>query len=192
MERERRLRSFGFSLGLPTVPRQKSSTPGPENHRYAFMTSRIAACSLFGASLLFGRLGLAAEQDYAARFKALQAQKAHAQIEPLLDEWRAQKPNDPEAWVTSANYYFNQSVGPARSTRKPEKGDFSLTDKKTGKAAGSISLKPNVGQTSHSETDPLQEATGKLTTRLDIWCEPAVIFQSTGHSDSERGESTRM
>jgi hypothetical protein len=55
------------------------------------MTSSIAACSLFVVSLLFGRLGLAAKQDYAARFKELQEQKANAQIEPLLNEWREKK-----------------------------------------------------------------------------------------------------
>ena len=55
----------------------------------------------------------AADEDYAARFKQLQAQKADgAQIDSLLDEWRTKQPNDPDAWITSANYYFNQSVGP--------------------------------------------------------------------------------
>src|SRR5205823_6864318 len=49
-------------------------------------------------------------ESYVARFKQLQSQKApDAQIDSLLDEWRAQRPNDPDAWISSANYYFNKS-----------------------------------------------------------------------------------
>src|SRR6202023_974739 len=101
------------------------------------MISKIALSSLLAGWLFLAGMGLAAEQDYAARFKELQAQKGDAQIDSLLDEWRAQKPNDPDAWITSANYYFNQSVGPTISTKKPEKGgDLVLTKKKTAKEAG--------------------------------------------------------
>src|ERR1700738_2863088 len=132
------------------------------------MMWKITVSSLLAGWLSVVGIGFAAEQAYAARFKELQAQKGDAQIDSLLDEWRAQKPNDPDAWITSANYYFNQSVGPTISTKKPEKGDFSLTDKKSGKAAGSISFEPNVGKTSRSATDLLQEATTKFPNRLDI------------------------
>ena len=53
-------------------------------------------------------------------------QHAEAQIEPLLTEWREKAPDDPDAWITSANYYFNQSQmtiemkepAPARKKRK--------------------------------------------------------------------------
>jgi hypothetical protein len=66
--------------------------------------------AVFTALLLFGLSRVSAE-DYAGRFKQLQDQKADgAQIDSLLDEWRAKQPNDPDAWITSANYYFNQSV----------------------------------------------------------------------------------
>ncbi len=54
-------------------------------------------------ALLFALLNRANGEDYAARFEELKKQKADAQIDALLDEWRAQKPNDPEAWITSAN-----------------------------------------------------------------------------------------
>jgi hypothetical protein len=50
------------------------------------MGSRLAVCSLVVVALLFMSIGLAAEQDYAARFKELREQKADAQIEPLLNE----------------------------------------------------------------------------------------------------------
>jgi hypothetical protein len=45
---------------------------------------------------------------YSARYDQLKDQHAEAQIEPLLTEWREKTPNDPDAWINSANYYFNQ------------------------------------------------------------------------------------
>jgi tetratricopeptide (TPR) repeat protein len=131
-------------------------------------------------------------QGYVARFKELQAQKApDAQIDSLLDEWRAQKPDDPDAWITSANYYFNQSLGAMLSTEKPKKGDFAITHKDTG-ATGSISVKPGVAQTSHQATDLLQEAIAKFPDRLDIWCGLAFIYQETGDFDNELSTLKKM
>ena len=74
-------------------------------------------------ALLFVSSGLAAEKDYAARFKELREQKADAQIEPLLNKWHEKRPNDPDAWITSANYYFNQRQVMI-STKKPQKAKF--------------------------------------------------------------------
>ena len=48
------------------------------------MFSKITLSSLLASWLFFAGMGLAAEQDYAARFKELQTQKADAQIDPLL------------------------------------------------------------------------------------------------------------
>ncbi|HST30780.1 MAG TPA: tetratricopeptide repeat protein [Chthoniobacterales bacterium] len=132
-------------------------------------------------------------EDYTARFKQLKDQKADgAQIDSLLDEWRAKSPNDPDAWITSANYYFNQSVGPTISTKAPGKGDFALTSKKTGKQAGSISFKPNVGQTSRDAATILQEATTKFPDRLDIWCGLSWMYQETGDFDKEFATLQKM
>jgi tetratricopeptide (TPR) repeat protein len=132
-------------------------------------------------------------EDFAARFKELKEQKADgAKIDSLLDDWRAKNPNDPEAWITSANYYFNESVGPMMSTKTPEKGDFGLTDKKTGKKAGSISFKPNVAKTSRSAADILQEATTKFPDRLDIWCGLTWMYQEAGDFENELSTLKRM
>jgi tetratricopeptide (TPR) repeat protein len=123
------------------------------------------------------------EQDYAARFKELSAQKSDAQIEPLLSEWREKNPNDPDAWITSANYHFNQRQT-IISTKKPQKGDFALTDKKTGKQAGSISFEADKGAINRA-VELLKEATRKFPDRLDIWCGLAFIQQEGGDFDSE-------
>src|SRR5258708_38671432 len=76
-------------------------------------------------------------QEYGRRYRQLRDQQAEAQTEPLLTEWREKAPDDPDAWITSANYYFNQRQTNI-STKKPGPGDVTLTDKRTGKV-GSIS-----------------------------------------------------
>jgi tetratricopeptide (TPR) repeat protein len=140
-------------------------------------------------ALLFVSIALAAEQDYAARFKELRERKADAQIEPLLNEWREKRPNDPDAWITSANYYFNQRQVMI-SRKKPQKGDFSLTDK-TGKQAGSISFESDEAATKRA-ADLLQQATTKFPDRLDIWCGLAFVYQESGDFDSEFSTLQRM
>jgi tetratricopeptide (TPR) repeat protein len=147
------------------------------------MVFRIPANSLLVISLVLAGQCFAAEQDYAARFKELQEQKADAQIEPLLNEWREKMPNDPDAWITSANYYFNQRQV-MLSTKKPGKGDFSLKDAKTGKQAGSISFEQQGDSVKHA-AELLQQATTKFPDRVDIWCGLAFIYQESGDFENE-------
>lgn len=157
------------------------------------MTLRIAFGLVLIGGLAAGRVRGAADQDYAARFKELKEQKAGgAQIDALLDEWRAKQPNDPDAWITSANYYFNESVGTTISTKKAEKGDFKLTNKKTGKAAGSISFGPNVQETTRDARKILTEATTKFPDRLDIWCGLAWMYQEGGDFENELATLKKM
>src|SRR6266850_1089741 len=79
---------------------------------------------------------VASGQEYAHRYRQLVDQHAEGQIEPLLTEWREKAPDDPDAWITSANYYFNERQ-PNLSMKKPGPGDIKLTNKKTGQV-GSI------------------------------------------------------
>lgn len=134
---------------------------------------------------------VASGQEYAHRYRQLLDQHAEAQIEPLLTEWREKAPDDPDAWITSANYYFNQSIGVMLSTKPPEKGEVGLTHEKTGQA-GSLSFKPGVAQTSHSATDILQEATAKFPDHLDIWCGLAFMYQESGDFDNELSTLKKM
>src|SRR5512133_928239 len=109
----------------------------------------------------------ASGQEYAHRYRQLLDQHAEGQIEPLLTEWREKAPDDPDAWITSANYYFNQRQTNI-STKKPGPGDVTLTDKK-GKLTGSISFEQVEGSRKRA-ADLLQEATTKFPDHLDIWC----------------------
>src|SRR6266567_9547914 len=126
---------------------------------------------------------------YSARYDQLIDQHAEAQIEPLLTEWREKAPDDPNAWITSANYYFNQRQTNI-STKKPGPGDIRLTDKK-GKLAGSISFEQDKSNMKRA-AGLLQEATTKFPDRLDIWCGLAFIYQERGGFDNELSTLKKM
>jgi hypothetical protein len=84
----------------------------------------------------------ASGQEYARRYRQLLGQHAEAKIEPLLTEWREKVPDDPDAWITSANYYFNQRQA-RLEMKSPSPGDITLTDKRTGKVGSIHSSKIN-------------------------------------------------
>jgi len=133
---------------------------------------------------------VASGQEYAHRYRQLLDQHAEGQIEPLLTEWRQKAPDDPDAWITSANYYFNQRQTNI-SAKKPGPGDITLTDKKTGKLAGSISFEQVEGSRKRA-ADLLQEATTKFPDRLGIWCGLAFIYQESGDLDNELATLRKM
>ena len=131
----------------------------------------------------------ASGQEYARRYRQLLDQHADGQVEPLLTEWREKAPDDPDAWITSANYYFNQRQTNI-SAKKPGPGDFALTDKK-GKLAGSISFEQS-NENMKRAADLLQEATTKFPDHLDIWCGLAFMYQESGDFDNELATLKRM
>jgi tetratricopeptide (TPR) repeat protein len=133
---------------------------------------------------------VASGQAYAHRYRQLLDQHEEGQIEPLLTEWREKAPDDPDAWITSANYYFNQGQANI-STRKPGPGDFTLTDEKTGKVAGGISFEQNEADVKRA-SELLQEATTKFPDHLDIWCGLTFMYQESGDFDNELATLKKM
>jgi tetratricopeptide (TPR) repeat protein len=131
----------------------------------------------------------ASGQEYARRYRQLLDQHADGQIGPLLTEWREKAPDDPDAWITSANYYFNQRQTNI-STKKPGPDDITLTDKK-GKLAGSISFEQTNENTKRA-ADLLKEATTKFPDHLDIWCGLAFMYQESGDFDNELSTVKKM
>jgi tetratricopeptide (TPR) repeat protein len=129
-------------------------------------------------------------QEYGHRYRQLLDQHAEAQLEPLLTEWREKAPDDPDAWITSANYYFNQRQT-IISTKKAGPGDFKLTDEKTGKQVGSISFGQDKGNIKRA-ADLLQEATTKFPDHLDIWCGLAFMYQESADFDNELSTLKKM
>jgi tetratricopeptide (TPR) repeat protein len=136
---------------------------------------------------------VAGGQEYARRYRQLLDQHAEAKIEPLLTEWREKAPDDPDAWITSANYYFNQARAHGQtniSPTKPGPGDITLTDKK-GKLAGSISFEQDKGNMKRA-ADLLEEATTKFPDHLGIWCGLAFTYQESGDFDNELSTLKKM
>src|SRR5262245_5231970 len=132
---------------------------------------------------------VASGQEYAHRYRQLLDQHAEGQIEPLLTEWREKAPDDPDAWITSANYYFNERQTNI-SPNKPGPGDITLTDKK-GKVKGSISFEQVEGSRKRA-ADLLEEATTKFPDHLDIWCGLAFMYQESGGFDNELSTLKKM
>src|SRR5206468_10541973 len=69
--------------------------------------------------------------------------------------------------------------------------DFALTDKKTGKQAGSISFEQDTTNVKRA-AELLQEATTKFPDRLDIWCGLAFIYQEGGDFENEMSILQKM
>jgi tetratricopeptide (TPR) repeat protein len=132
---------------------------------------------------------VASGQKYAHRYRQLVDQHAERQIEPLLTEWREKAPDDPDAWITSANYYFNERQTNI-STKSPGPGDIELTNKK-GKVTGSISFEQVEGSKKRA-VDLLEEATTKFPDHLDIWCGLAFMYQESGDFDNELSTLKKM
>src|SRR5262245_7939439 len=132
---------------------------------------------------------VASGQEYAHRYRQLLDQHAEAKIEPLLTEWREKAPDDPDAWITSANYYFNQRQMRIEM-RSPSPGDITLTDKRTGKVGTIIHEvdKPGMKQA----VDLLAEATTKFPDHLDICCGLAFFYQDSGDFENELATLKKM
>jgi tetratricopeptide (TPR) repeat protein len=127
--------------------------------------------------------------EFAHRYRQLVDQHAENQIEPLLTEWREKAPDDPDAWITSANYYFNQRQMRIEM-KEPKPGDITVTDKRTGKVGTIVHEvdKPGMKQA----VDLLQEATRKFPDHLDIWCGLAFFYQESGDFDNELSTLRKM
>jgi tetratricopeptide (TPR) repeat protein len=132
---------------------------------------------------------VASGQKYARRYRQLLDQHAEAQIEPLLTEWREKAPDDPDAWITSANYYFNQRQM-RLEMESPSPGDITITDPRTGKVG---TIKQEVDKPGMKRAvELLQEATTKFPDHLDIWCGLAFFYQESGDFDNELATLKKM
>lgn len=121
--------------------------------------------------------------DYETRFQELKKENS-PKIEQLLNEWREKQPDDPDAWINSANYYFDRASDINTSTKRPDKDDYALTNEKTGEVVGSLAF----------TTDPrftkiaigyLEEAAKRFPQRLDVWCGLSYSLQEAGDFDRQ-------
>jgi len=132
---------------------------------------------------------VASGQEFARRYRQLLDQHAEGQIEPLLTEWREKAPDDPDAWITSANYYFNQRQMRIEM-KEPRPGDITMTDPRTGKVGTIVHEVDKPGMKRAVEL--LQEATTKFPDHLDIWCGLAFFYQESGDFENELSTLKKM
>jgi tetratricopeptide (TPR) repeat protein len=132
---------------------------------------------------------VASGQEYAHRYRQLVDQHAEREIEPLLTEWREKVPDDPDAWINSANYYFNQRQM-RLEMREPKPGDITVTDKRTGKVGTIVHEVDKPGM--KRAVDLLEEATTKFPDHLDIWCGLAFFYQESGDFENELSTLKKM
>src|SRR6266513_627988 len=132
---------------------------------------------------------VASGQEYAHRYRQLVDQHAERQIEPLLTEWREKAPDDPDAWITSANYYFNERQMRIEM-KEPKPGDITMTDPRTGKVGTIVHEVDKPGMKRAVEL--LQEATTKFPDHLDIWCGLAFFYQESGDFENELSTLKKM
>lgn len=118
--------------------------------------------------LLLPGLVASALAGFTEDFAAAKAQGPEA-MEKVQKDYAKSEANDPAYYIQLANYWFKLSQQPFISKKPPAGGDFSLTDKKTGKEAGSLSrygvADPKIGR---AAPDLLFEAVKKFPKRMDI------------------------
>src|SRR5438093_9788367 len=171
----------------------------PQGVAYIVLTSRDQASYQRDSSVLEKVLKtlvyvepkteVASGQEYAHRYRQLVDQQAEREIEPLLTECRENVPDDPDAWINSANYYFNQRQMRIEM-REPKPGDITMTDKRTGKVGTIVHEVDKPGMKRAVEL--LQEATTKFPDHLDIWCGLAFFYQDSGDFENELSTLKKM
>jgi tetratricopeptide (TPR) repeat protein len=122
-----------------------------------------------------------AGEDFAAKFNEIKATNDDQKIQNFLATAEEAEKNNPEYYVLSANHWWSLSQKTVISTKPPEKGDFSLTDTKTGKTAGSIS------QVGTINPDIPQKAVNALVKGAKAFPERADIAVGLAHIQRELG-----
>ena len=135
-------------------------------------------------------------------FERLKSEKDQSRINAFVNEWLANEPDNPDAYIVPANYYFatrgiltsSDSEKPLGHGRynvespnvEPPKGEFIITDPKTGKRVGSIGPS-NIRDEKDVQKaiDLLRQATTRFPRRMDIWCGLAFMMQETGRFEEQ-------
>lgn len=121
--------------------------------------------------------------DYSGDYAALKKKVPADQMEAHLAHWRTSQPEDPDAWILSANWSFEQaqSESIAVTTQPAREGDLAVTDPKTGKTVGSLSTSTRADpERLKTATGLLREAAKRWPQRLDIHCGLAHMLEASG------------
>ncbi len=129
-----------------------------------------------------------AGSDYQEDYRKLKEKVPKDEMERHLAAWRAREPENPDAWILSANWFFEQAVSGVNITTKPPEGkDFALIDKE-GKVAGSLSIAGAPSRQKANEAAAfLREALKRWPERFDIHCGLAHMMQETEQWEAQLG-----
>ena len=120
---------------------------------------------------------------YSADYTRLKKKVAAEKMEDYLEEWRKREPGNPDSYILSANWYFEQTMNVISLTTKPPAGkDFGLRDQK-GNVVGSVSSGSAEGANQAAEF--LRAALQRWPERFDIHCGVAHMMQETSQWDAE-------
>lgn len=115
--------------------------------------------------------------EFAARFQKAKAAQDTTQTAAILDEWKRAQPDDPEYYIAAANDLLDRDSGVIVSKKKAERGDFVVTDPKTGRAVGSIAQGMPSPETNRKAVDLLKQGLAKAPARMDIYLGLAVLHE---------------
>lgn len=120
---------------------------------------------------------------YQADYAALKKKVPPENMEKHLADWREREPQNPDAYILTANWYFEQAMKAVDVTTKaPDGKDFALTDK-DGKVAGSLSFGSAAG--ANQAAGFLRDALERWPERFDIHCGIAHMMQETEQWEAE-------
>lgn len=124
--------------------------------------------------------------DFRQRFDEAVRTADDTQVDRSIADWTAAEPQNPEIYVTAANYYFKKACRDLiqATTKPPEKGAFSIVDPKSGKVVGSLGPAGPDPVAASRAANLLQEATRKFPERLDIWFGLAYIHKELQNFDA--------
>lgn len=123
--------------------------------------------------------------DYVGDFERLKADVPAKKMESHLADWRKREADNPDAWILSANWFFEQASAVTISTKKPEAGDLALVDPKTGETKGSIGTGEFDAVMTNHAAGFLREAITRWPNRLDLHCGLAHMMQESGQWEAE-------
>ena len=134
----------------------------------------------------------AAESNYREDFARLKREVPQEKMEAHLAAWRKREAENPDAWILSANWYFEQAHAVTISTNPAGKGGIAVTDPKTGQEVGSIGESAIDPARANKAVEMLSAAVKRFPKRLDIHCGLAHLLQECGRAKEEVGVLRRM
>ena len=148
----------------------------------------LALCPLLVAATLHA----ADADDFAARLQKAKADHDTTQTTAVLDEWKRTRPDDPEYYIAAANDLLDRDSGVVISKKKAEKGDFAVTDPKTGRPVGSIAQGVPSPESNRQAVGLLRQGLAKAPARMDIYLGLAVLDERLDDSEALLSDLSAM